>query len=64
MVCAMCTNCLCGADFGASYSKQEVLYISEPDFFDELPTQNSLLPSCCQRSTTQIYSNRPQEVKA
>ncbi|KAI2664690.1 Pleckstrin homology-like domain family B member 1 [Labeo rohita] len=28
----------------------------------DLPTQNSLLPSsCCQRSTPQIYSNRPQE---
>ncbi|XP_026103189.1 pleckstrin homology-like domain family B member 1 isoform X7 [Carassius auratus] len=42
--------------------KEEVLYISEPDLLDELPTQNSLLPStCCQRSTPQIYSNRPQE---
>ncbi|XP_048043697.1 pleckstrin homology-like domain family B member 1 isoform X8 [Megalobrama amblycephala] len=44
-----------------SSTKEDVLYISEPDFFDELPTQNSLLPSCCQRPTTQIYSNRPQE---
>ncbi|XP_052412648.1 pleckstrin homology-like domain family B member 1 isoform X1 [Carassius gibelio] len=43
-------------------SKEEVLYISEPDLLNELPTQNSLLPSsCCQRSTPQIYSNRPQE---
>ncbi|XP_056100799.1 pleckstrin homology-like domain family B member 1 isoform X2 [Rhinichthys klamathensis goyatoka] len=45
-----------------SSTKEEVLYINEPDFFDELPSQNSLLPSsCCQRSTTQIYSNRQQE---
>ncbi|XP_059406731.1 pleckstrin homology-like domain family B member 1 isoform X4 [Carassius carassius] len=43
-------------------SKEEVLYISEPDLLNELPTQNSLLPSSCfQRSTPQIYSNRPQE---
>ncbi|XP_042579999.1 pleckstrin homology-like domain family B member 1 isoform X3 [Cyprinus carpio] len=43
-------------------SKEEVLYISEPDLLNELPTQISLLPSsCCQRSTPQIYSNRPQE---
>ncbi|KAL1275176.1 hypothetical protein QQF64_027990, partial [Cirrhinus molitorella] len=42
-------------------TKEEVLYINEPDLLDELPTQNSLLPSsCCQRSTPQIY-NRPQE---
>ncbi|XP_073695960.1 pleckstrin homology-like domain family B member 1 isoform X6 [Garra rufa] len=42
--------------------KEEVLYINEPDLLDELSTQNSLLPSsCCQRSTPQIYSNRPQE---
>uniref|UniRef100_A0A8C1TNG5 Pleckstrin homology-like domain family B member 1 n=1 Tax=Cyprinus carpio TaxID=7962 RepID=A0A8C1TNG5_CYPCA len=42
--------------------KEEVLYISEPELLDELPAQNSLLPtSCCQRSTPQIYSNRPQE---
>ncbi|XP_048043699.1 pleckstrin homology-like domain family B member 1 isoform X10 [Megalobrama amblycephala] len=46
-----------------SSTKEDVLYISEPDFFDELPTQNSLLPSCCQRPTTQIYSNRPQETQ-
>ncbi|XP_039515178.1 pleckstrin homology-like domain family B member 1 isoform X3 [Pimephales promelas] len=45
-----------------SSTKEEVLYINEPDFFDELPSQNSLLPSsCCQRSTTQTYSNRQQE---
>ncbi|XP_073808362.1 pleckstrin homology-like domain family B member 1 isoform X42 [Danio rerio] len=43
-------------------TKEEVLYISEPDFLDELPTQNSLLPSSStQRSTPQICSNRPQE---
>ncbi|XP_016380247.1 pleckstrin homology-like domain family B member 1 isoform X7 [Sinocyclocheilus rhinocerous] len=43
-------------------SKEEALYISEPDLLDELPTQNYLLPSsCCQRFTPQIYSNRPQE---
>ncbi|TRY83957.1 hypothetical protein DNTS_006534 [Danionella cerebrum] len=43
-------------------TKEEVLYISEPDMLDELPAQNSLLPSsCCQRPTPQIYSNRPQE---
>ncbi|XP_067294916.1 pleckstrin homology-like domain family B member 1 isoform X6 [Pseudorasbora parva] len=45
-----------------SSTKEEVLYINEPDCFDELLPQNSLLPSsCCQKSTTQIYSNRPQE---
>ncbi|XP_055055340.2 pleckstrin homology-like domain family B member 1 isoform X4 [Misgurnus anguillicaudatus] len=43
-------------------SKEEVLYISEPDLLDEIPTQNSLLPtSCYQSSSPQIYPNRPQE---
>ncbi|XP_051970201.1 pleckstrin homology-like domain family B member 1 isoform X3 [Xyrauchen texanus] len=42
--------------------KEEVLYISESDLLDALPTQQSLLPSsCCQSSTPQIYCNRPQE---
>ncbi|XP_057209746.1 pleckstrin homology-like domain family B member 1 isoform X3 [Triplophysa rosa] len=44
-------------------SKEEVLYISEPDLLDELPTQHSLLStSCCQSSSPPpLYSNRPQE---
>ncbi|XP_051551919.1 pleckstrin homology-like domain family B member 1 isoform X3 [Myxocyprinus asiaticus] len=42
--------------------KEEVLYISEPDLLDALPTQKSLLPSsCCQNSTPPIYCSRPQE---
>ncbi|XP_056601600.1 pleckstrin homology-like domain family B member 1 isoform X3 [Triplophysa dalaica] len=44
-------------------AKEEVLYISEPDLLEELPTQHSLLPTSCCQSTSPppLYSNRPQE---